>query len=150
MPTPRPNAGVKHGWRSGLEEQIASQLSALGIDYLYEQVAIPFVQPVKPRKYTPDFILPNGIVIETKGRFLTADRQKHLLVRQQYPDLDLRFVFSNSRNRISKQSKTTYAKWCESKGFLYADKEIPEEWLKEKPNRRSIAAIKKLIKEAKK
>lgn len=143
-------AGVKHGWRSGLEEQIASQLDARGIDYLYEKVAIPFVQPVKPRRYTPDFILPNGIVVETKGRFLTADRQKHLWIQKQYPDLDLRFIFSNSRSRISKQSKTTYAAWCESKGFLYADKTIPEEWLQEPPNQASIKVIKKLMEEAKK
>jgi hypothetical protein len=81
--------------------------------------------------YTPDFQLPNGIIIETKGRFVTADRQKHRLIREQYPELDIRFVFSNSKARISKQSQTTYAAWCERYGFKYADRWIPEDWFNE-------------------
>jgi hypothetical protein len=109
------------------------------------------VQPTKPRKYTPDFIITdNGIIVETKGRFVTADRQKHLLVKAQYPDLDIRFVFSNSRTRISKQSDTTYGMWCEQKGFRYADKKYPVAWLSEAPNAASLAAIAALIKTKKK
>ena len=69
--------------------------------------------------------------IESKGRFLTADKQKHILLRKQYPELDLRFVFSNSKTRISKKSRTTYAMWCQKHGFKYADKFIPENWIKE-------------------
>ena len=72
-----------------------------------------------------------ALVIETKGRFVTADRQKHLLVKEQHPDFDVRFVFQNSRARISKTSKTTYAAWCEKHGFKYADKCVPAEWLTE-------------------
>jgi hypothetical protein len=71
-------------------------------------------------------LLDNGIIVESKGRFVTQDRQKHLLVKQQYPDLDIRFVFSRSATRISKQSQTTYAAWCQHKGFLFADKAIPQ------------------------
>ena len=77
-----------------------------------------------------DFILPNGIIIESKGRFVPDDRKKHLKVREQNPKLDIRFVFSNSRNKIRKGSKTTYAMWCEKNNFLYADKRIPDEWIK--------------------
>ncbi|MCJ8277363.1 MAG: hypothetical protein MJK18_11025, partial [Bdellovibrionales bacterium] len=110
---------------------IAGQLDSLGVPVRYEQETIDYTKPAKRSKYTPDFILPNGIVIETKGRFVTADRQKHVLIKDQHPDLDIRFVFSNSRNRISKTSKTTYAMWCEKNGFKYADKEIPKEWLDE-------------------
>ena len=32
---------------------------------------------IRTRHYTPDFILENGIVIETKGRFVSNDRRKH-------------------------------------------------------------------------
>lgn len=102
---------------------------------------IPFTHPPQAAKYTPDFPLPNGIIIESKGRFLTKDRKKHKLIKEQHPKLDIRFVFSNSRSRISKQSKTTYAAWCETNGFLYADKYIPDAWLVEAPNRASLAAI---------
>lgn len=123
--------GIREGYRSGLEEVIADQLRAKGIDPQYESTKIDYVKPSKKAKYTPDFILPNGIIIESKGRFVTADRQKHLLIKEQHPDLDIRFVFSNSKGRISKLSATTYAMWCQKNGFKYADKEIPEAWLKE-------------------
>ena len=51
------------------------------------------------------------------------------LVKEQHPKVDIRFVFSNSKNKISKISKTTYAMWCKKYGFKYADKHIPKEWL---------------------
>lgn len=122
-------------------------LTERGVRFEYEPFRIPFLQPVKPRHYTPDYVLlANGIIVETKGRFVTQDRQKHLLVKQQYPDLDIRFVFSRSSTRISKQSQTTYAAWCQHKGFLFADKVIPQRWIDEPPNRKSLAAI-KLLKE---
>jgi len=125
--------GLKHGWRSGLEEAIAAELRAKKIPVNYESAKIEYIRPARKAKYTPDFILPNGIIIETKGRFVTADRQKHLMIKEQRPDLDIRFVFSNSRQRISKQSKTTYGMWCEKHGFPYADKHVPDEWLNEPP-----------------
>jgi len=136
--------GLKEGYRSGLEDLIASQLEEKGIEVSYESFSIPYTQPQKPRKYTPDFPLPNGIIIETKGRFVTADRQKHLWVKEQHPDLDIRFVFSNPNSRIGKKSKTTYAMWCSKNGFKYAKQKIPEEWLKEEPNGKSLAAINRL------
>lgn len=139
------DVGKALGFKSGLEDVLAAQLAAAGLKVDYESLVIPFTQPVKPRKYTPDFPLPNGIIIESKGRFVTADRQKHLLVQAQHPDIDIRFVFSNSKTRISKQSKTTYGMWCEAKGFLYADKLIPTAWLREAPNARSLAAIRRLM-----
>jgi len=123
--------GLKHGFRSGLEESIAAQLEAAGISYEYEELKLPFMEPAKKRTYTPDFRLPNGIIIESKGRFLTCDRQKMQWVQAQHPDLDIRFVFSNSKAKISKRSTTTYADWCTKHGFKYADKGIPQAWLEE-------------------
>ena len=100
---------------------------------------IGYTQPAKDRKYTPDFVLlNNSIIIESKGRFITADRQKHLMIKEQYPDLDIRFVFSNSKAKLSKLSQTTYGMWCDKHGFLYADKEIPSTWLNEKGKGRKI------------
>jgi hypothetical protein len=71
--------------------------------------------------------------VESKGRFLTADRQKHLLVKEQHPHLDIRFVFQRSANPIRKSSATTYAAWCQKHGFVFADKSVPPAWLREKP-----------------
>ncbi|RVG38003.1 endodeoxyribonuclease [Sinorhizobium meliloti] len=121
--------GALHGFRSGLEDVNARFLTEWNVTVEYEQYDLTYVKPAREARYTPDFILPNGIIVETKGRFLTEDRQKHILIKKQYPQLDLRFVFSNPNTRISKQSKTTYAIWCQSHGFLYASKVIPQEWL---------------------
>jgi hypothetical protein len=122
---------AKYGFRSGLEERIAEQLDKAGVEYTYEKLKLDYVKPASKHVYTPDFVLSNGIIIETKGRFLLADRQKHILVKRHNPTLDIRFVFSNSNARISKSSTTTYAQWCIKNGFKYADKTIPEEWFNE-------------------
>lgn len=122
---------LKHGFRSGLEDTIAAKLKADGVPYKYEELVINYIKPARKAKYTPDFVLDNGIIIESKGRFLVADRQKHLFVKEQHPELDIRFVFSNSKQRISKASTTTYADWCIRYNFKYADKAIPKEWIDE-------------------
>lgn len=126
----RKQVAAKYGFRSGLELEISESLKNRGIDGQYEANVIEYIKPITKHKYHPDFRLPNGIFVETKGRFLTADRKKHLLIKEQHPELDIRFLFQNSKVKISKNSKTTYASWCEKNGFLYADKEIPEEWLR--------------------
>jgi hypothetical protein len=119
---------IKHGYRSGLEERVSRELEEAGVKYEYETQKIKY-RVEEDRTYTPDFILPNGIIVETKGRFTVADRKKHLLIQKQYPKHDIRFVFQNSRAKLYKGAKTTYAQWCDKHGFLYADKSIPEEWL---------------------
>ena len=115
---------IKHGYRSGLEERVSKELEEAGVKYEYETQKIKY-RVEEDRTYTPDFILPNGIIVETKGRFTMADRKKHLLIQKQYPKHDIRFVFQNSRAKLYKGAKTTYAQWCDKHGFLYADKSIP-------------------------
>lgn len=120
--------GLRHGFRSGLEDLVADQITNAGFPLSYEELTFRYTVPERLSRYTPDFILPNGIVVETKGQFKTDDRQKHLLIKAQFPDLELRFVFSNPRQRISKTSQTTYANWCEKHGFEYAKGCIPTKW----------------------
>lgn len=129
--SPVRNAALAAGYRSGLEKVIGEQIAAAGVACEYESEVIRYEHPARTARYTPDFPLPNGIIIETKGRFIPGDRKKHLLVKAQHPNKDIRFVFGNSRARLSKTSKTTYADWCNKHGFLYADKWIPAAWLKE-------------------
>lgn len=124
-------SAIAKGFRSGLEEVISDQLKALGVAFTYEETKIPYVTPATPHKYTPDFVLPNGIIVETKGRFLPADRKKHLLVKAQHPELDIRFVFTRSATKLSKTSPTTYADWCRKNGFQFADGRVPLEWINE-------------------
>ena len=121
---------IKNGYRSGLEDKISEQLKSLSVPVKYEQFKISY-EVNETRTYTPDFELPNGIIIESKGRFVAADRKKHLLIQKQHPLLDIRFVFSNSKAKINKGSKTSYADWCNKFGFIYADKLIPKGWIDE-------------------
>ena len=121
----------KYGYRSGLELKISEYLHELKIKFVYEGIKIEW-EDLAYRTYTPDFVLPNGIIIETKGRFTVADRRKHKCIKKQHPDLDIRFVFTNSKCKLQKGAKTSYAQWCIKHGFQYYDRIIPEDWLKEK------------------
>lgn len=120
------------GKRSGLETQVAATLAVWDATAKGEKEidAIEFTI-MKPHKYHPDFRLSNGIIIETKGWFKREDRQKHLAIKYQHPEYDIRFVFSNPNNKIDKRSKTTYAEWCDKCGFKWAAKDVPLAWIKE-------------------
>jgi hypothetical protein len=120
---------------------VCSGFDAAGVTYEYEAFDIPYV-PKKTRRYKPDILLSNGIILELKGRFTTEDRQKMLNVKTDHPDIEIRFVFSNPNTRISKQSKTTYADWCNTKGFKFCKaSEFPRGWLTEPTNVASANAI---------
>lgn len=136
----RKKTGItKAGCRNKLEEDLERHLKAKGITGVYEIGRLAYTKGTA--HYTPDFILPNGIIIEAKGLFLPADRTKHLLLKEQYPDLEVRFVFNNPKARYPKTVKTTYGKWCDNHGFKYAAKTIPDCWLSEEPIIASIAVI---------
>ena len=122
---------IKHGYRSGLEHTISVYLTELKQKYKYEALKIEW-EDLTYRTYTPDFIINNRKIIETKGRFLSADRKKHKAIKKQHPDLDIRFVFTNSRSKLQKGAKSSYGQWCDKHGFRYYDRIIPEDWLKEK------------------
>tara|TARA_R110002020_G_scaffold4096_4_gene18052 strand:- start:1064 stop:1519 length:456 start_codon:yes stop_codon:yes gene_type:complete len=121
----------RNGYRSGLEDTVASYLTNNKIEFLYEKVKIEW-EDLAYRTYTPDFILYNGIIIETKGIFTAADRRKHLCIKKQHSNLDIRFIFTNSKTKLRKGAKSSYAEWCIKYGFRYYDRIIPEDWLKEK------------------
>lgn len=118
-------------YRSGLEEKLATQIESAGLPSVFESFEVKYVKPASNHTYTPDFVLPSGIIIEGKGIFDSDDRKKHELIRAQHPELDIRFVFSNANAKLYKGSPTSYAAWCVKNGFKYATKVIPKEWLME-------------------
>ena len=127
----RSNA-IKHGYRSGFEHKVSDHLKENKIKFEYETTVIPYIKPETKHTYTIDFTLPNGILVETKGRWVLEDRKKHLLIQKQHPKLDIRLVFQNSKGKIRKGSKTTYADFCNKNEIKWADKTIPLEWFNEK------------------
>lgn len=114
-------------FRSIFEKTIA-KLSDKRIKY--ESVSLQYTVV---KKYTPDFELPNGILVEAKGNFRsTAERTKMLKIKKQHPEVDIRFLFQNPNLKIQKNSKTTYAMWAEKNGFKWASgAHIPQEWVNE-------------------
>ena len=98
------NATVKRSqFRSNFELSRAKSLARKSVPYEYESTRLTYVP--KPRTYTPDFYLPDQkIFIEAKGYFDKGDRVKMQLVKEQYPDHDIRIVFLNSKNKIYEET----------------------------------------------
>ncbi len=134
--------------RSGLERAIRAGLDRDKVPYEYESCtfdlflsAIGSICPAcghKPAsqktRYTPDFhVYPNtsgAFFVEAKGRFTGRDRRKALAIKDQWSKEDVRYVFMRD-NKLSKNSKTTYTKWCKDNGLKYhVGRELPKEWLK--------------------
>lgn len=88
------------------------------------------------KEYIPDFLMlarsGKAILIECKGHFPSNQRAKMLAVKRAHPHQDIRFLFTNASERISKRSKTTYGQWCDRYGFKWSEGTvIPIEWWQE-------------------
>ena len=113
-------------YRSRLEERLARWFELNGHQFEYETLKLNYTLS---SVYTPDFILPNGVILEAKGYFKPEDRRKMLAIKKQHPNLDIRLVFQAPHNTLTKTSKTTYAKWATNNGFLWAPShDIPPDW----------------------
>lgn len=136
-------------YRSGFEKRVAASLTKRGIKFKYESMCLPFRKPMRITKklrelhqlpddfqgetlhtYTPDFILPNGVIIEVKGKFTAAMRTIMLNVIKWNPDLDIRMCFQRD-NKIHSGSKTHYSDWCKQHNIQYCIGKIPSSWAKE-------------------
>lgn len=128
---PRKTTRTSKSTRSGFEKQTLANLTARKVPFEYEPSGGRVPYDVT-HQYLPDVVLPNGIVVEVKGWFKPADRTKHLLLKRQHPDLDVRFLFQRASNKLSKTSKTTYAQWCARHGFQWAEGVVPQDWIDER------------------
>ena len=129
--------------RSKFEKRVGASLTARGVDFKYETDTYNYFLTVRgecgdcgsnnvenQHWYTPDFFLPNGIIVETKGKLTVRDRKLAIAVRELHPDLDLRFCFMRD-NKISRTSKTRYSDWASKNGFKYSIGDIPDQWIEE-------------------
>lgn len=121
--------------RSKLELRFEDILKEMEVAYGYEVTKIPYKIPESSHYYIVDWSLENGLLIETKGYLSDhAERRKYVLLKEQYPDLDLRFVFDNP-NKLCGGTKMTHAKWAEKYEFKYCsikDIEQVASWIKER------------------
>jgi hypothetical protein len=129
-----PRRSKKRGdkFRSKSERHVRDFLEDLNIPIRYEDTKIKYTW-VEDKTYTPDFVLPNGIILEVKGWFTLDDRKKHLFIKEQHPSFDIRFIFDNPGSKCYKKGKMTYAIWCEKNEFKYCKRAdgIPVSWLME-------------------
>lgn len=113
-------------FRSQLEVRVKNALEKENIPYLYEVSKFDYTLT---SSYTPDFFLPNGVILEVKGFFKPTDRRKMAAMKKQHPELDIRFVFQRD-NTITRTSKTTYTQWATKHGFpSCVFPNIPPSWL---------------------
>jgi len=118
----------KKTFKSKLEVSVAELLDTVGCKYVYEGEQVPYTIQ---HNYNPDFVLLNGVMLETKGYWDSEDRRKIKAVIRDNPHLDIRMVFQAPFNKISKKSKTTYAQWCEKHNIKWAAAHaIPIDWLR--------------------
>lgn len=71
--------------------------------------------------YNPDWTVAENVFLETKGIFDFEDRRKTLAVKKQHPHITVALVFQNSKAKIYKGSKTTYAEWCNKHNVIWFD-----------------------------
>ena len=114
-------------YRSKFEQRIAENLANKRVKFEYETQSIPYIVE---KNYKPDFILPNGILVEAKGYFRSQDQRKHRLLKEQHPELDIRMLVMKLDARVQ-GSKMTWREWCIKYDIKYAENEVPREWLNE-------------------
>jgi len=117
-----------HRFRSKFEETVYKNAKKSRKAVAYEASKLPYIYSLN---YIPDFELPNGILVETKGYFPPRDRVKMVAVKKSNPDRDIRILFMNAKTKLRKGSSMTYGDWADKYGFIYADGDrIPLEWFK--------------------
>ena len=126
----RHRSNRKGKYKSGLEATTAELMAKANLRAEYEPDTFPYV---KQSHYTPDFKIRDNVFIETKGEFSPSNRANMLAFREQHPEIEIRFIFGNSNNRLYRGSKTTYKEWADRHGFKWADirEGLPTDWWKE-------------------
>ena len=115
----------ERGFRSRLESKVEQALVELGLSPQYE--TDHFVYYLKKR-YKPDFKI-GDVYIEVKGYWPPPERTKFLAVVLNNPELRIFVALQHPGNRITKNSRTTYAEWCEKHGIAWCPIPIPQDFL---------------------
>ncbi len=117
---------TRDGFRSGFESEVAKDMTTNGVAWTYEKEKFDLVIP---RRYTPDFQLANGTILEVKGMFDSEDRRLIRIMKEQHPDVDIRMVFQRPHQRLSRTAKMTYAQWCDKHNIPWCcGPSLPRRW----------------------
>lgn len=116
--------------RSGFERDVSKLLKKHKIAFKYEPFDLEFSVV---HKYKPDFVsVINGhaIVIETKGRFTGADRNKLKRVKAAHPNMDIRLWFMQDQWTTKRKTQKN-SDWARKHGFpCHVGLKFPTKWFK--------------------
>lgn len=119
-------------FKSKYEQTVYSHAIDAGYKLAYEPAKAKLKYVLPERAYQPDFVLANGIVVETKGFLRYDDLRKMIAVKAANPQIDLRIVFMRADRPLRKGGQMAYGEWATKAGFLWAEGMIPEAWHQEK------------------
>jgi hypothetical protein len=117
--------------RSTLEDRVQANLQKRGIIYTYEPCKLPYTVE---RNYIPDLLI-GDMYIEVKGYFRQDAQRKMKSIRDQHPDLDIRFLFQRAASTVQGAklrkdgTKMTCGEWADKQGFKWAEGNVPDDWL---------------------
>lgn len=114
--------------RNKLEIIVWDLFKEKGVEFEYEARKLQYTLG---GSYTPDFFLPNGVIIETKGYFRPEDKRKMRAVKIANPDADIRLVFSESQTPSGRKRMAQNLRWSLKWGFPAAEDVPPEDWYSE-------------------
>lgn len=124
----RPKKAHNGKYRSGLEKKFAESLPRKLMEYEPFDVAY-----VTYRKYKPDFVYKDKLLVECKGFFREGDTQKYKAIREciaGIAGMELIFVLSDPHKKVRKGGKLTMGQWCDKEGFKHYTLETTDELIK--------------------
>lgn len=107
--------------RSKLETRFDDLLQEYQIEYEYEVTKIPYKIPESQHTYLVDFTVMPNVLCEVKGYLSDhTERKKYLLLKEQHPELDLKFIFESGK-KLCGGTKYSHAEWATKHGFDWAE-----------------------------
>ena len=112
-------------------EEIETQLKVHRLEYELNNKdnSIEYINCKKTKVFVPRFVMSDGMIVESVSYLLKQDCRKYLLLREQYPNLDIRFIFESADKYVSGGDGLTLAEWAASNKFHWANKLFPLEWM---------------------
>lgn len=135
-------------YRTEFEALTAEYLLSRDISFEYEPARLRYKDKDGRKRITqPDFHLKpksndphGGMFVEAKSLLKHDHLSRYEHLKEQRPDLDIRFVFEEPDRTISHYSvddgggetrAVSYAEWADMNGFKWAGETIPNAWIKE-------------------
>lgn len=138
-----PQPKKKEDFASGYEYRVWQDARRRGLKIEYEPFTFDYERRIKGgrcgdcgssitfkrARYTPDFRVNGRLLIETKGKFDAAARQRMDDFVRSRPDIPVYILFG-ADNWTTKRRTQRYTEWCGERGITCAvGDRLPESWV---------------------